>query len=51
VLGDRPAALANDLTKLYEAVHRGTLGELLALLEAEPPRGEYVLVIAGATSA
>lgn len=48
VLGDRPAALANDLTKLYEAVHRGTLSELLATLEADPPRGEYVLVIAGA---
>ena len=51
MLGDRPAALANDLTKLYEAVHRGTLSQLLATLEAEPPRGEYVLVIAGATSA
>lgn len=48
VLGDRQAALVNDLTKLYEAVHRGSLSDLLALVEAEPPRGEYVLVIAGA---
>ncbi len=48
VLGDRQAALANDLTKLYEAVHRGHLSELLALIESEPPRGEYVLVVAGA---
>jgi 16S rRNA (cytidine1402-2'-O)-methyltransferase len=48
VLGDREAALANDLTKLYEAVYRGRLSELLARIEAEPPRGEYVLVIEGA---
>lgn len=47
VYGDRPAALANELTKLYEGVQRGTLSELLALLEQEPPRGEYVVVIGG----
>jgi 16S rRNA (cytidine1402-2'-O)-methyltransferase len=48
VLGDRPAALANELTKLYEEVHRGTLSELLALFDDEEPRGEYTVVIAGA---
>jgi 16S rRNA (cytidine1402-2'-O)-methyltransferase len=48
VLGDREAALANDLTKLYEAVHRGKLSELLALVEKDNPRGEYTVVIAGA---
>src|SRR6266545_4244602 len=31
VYGDRPAALANDLTKMFEAVQRGTLSELLTL--------------------
>jgi 16S rRNA (cytidine1402-2'-O)-methyltransferase len=51
VFGDRPAALANDLTKLYEAVARGTLSELLASIEAEGARGEYVLVIAGRDAA
>ena len=47
VYGDREAALANELTKLFESVQRGRLSELLAGLEEEP-RGEYVVVIAGA---
>ena len=48
VYGDRRAALANELTKLYENVQRGTLSELLAFVEQEAPRGEYVVVIEGA---
>jgi 16S rRNA (cytidine1402-2'-O)-methyltransferase len=48
VYGDRPAALANELTKLFENVRRGRLSDLLAALESEEPRGEYVVVIAGA---
>ncbi len=47
VLGDRPAALANDLTKLYERVERGRLSELLAHVEEQGARGEYILVVAG----
>ena len=47
VLGDRPAALAKELTKVFESVKRGRLSELLAQLE-EAPKGEYVVVIAGA---
>jgi len=47
VLGDRQAALAKELTKLFESVKRGRLSELLAQLE-ENPKGEYVVVIAGA---
>jgi 16S rRNA (cytidine1402-2'-O)-methyltransferase len=49
VYGDRQAALANELTKLFENVQRGRLSELLAILDSEEPRGEYVVVIAGAT--
>ena len=46
-LGDRPAAVARELTKLHEEVRRGTLSELTAhYTEAGPPRGEIVLVIA-----
>ncbi len=45
VYGDRPAAIANELTKLYESVTQGRLSELLAGLEEEEPRGEYVVVI------
>lgn len=48
VLGDRPAALANDLTKLFESVQRGPLSELLATVTNSPPKGEYIVVIAGA---
>ena len=48
VLGDRPAALVRELTKLHEEVLRATLEELVERLEREPPRGEIVLVIGGA---
>jgi 16S rRNA (cytidine1402-2'-O)-methyltransferase len=49
VLGDRQAALANDLTKLFESVWRGSISELIARLEtAADTRGEYTVVIAGA---
>jgi 16S rRNA (cytidine1402-2'-O)-methyltransferase len=47
VFGDRRAALAKELTKLFESVRRGALSELLAGLE-EKPKGEYVIVIEGA---
>lgn len=47
VYGDRPAAVTNDLTKLFETVHRGRLSELLAYFQQNEPRGEYTVVIAG----
>jgi 16S rRNA (cytidine1402-2'-O)-methyltransferase len=49
VFGDRPAALANELTKVFEKVYRGTLSSLLEVITREKPRGEYVLVVAGAS--
>ncbi len=46
VLGpDRPAAVCRELTKAYEEIRRGTLGELAAQYEGENVRGEIVLVI------
>lgn len=48
VYGDRRAAIANDLTKLFESVQRGTLSELISALTNTKLRGEYVVVIAGA---
>lgn len=45
VYGDRPAAVANELTKMFEAVQRGSLSELIASLDDAEPRGEYVVVI------
>lgn len=47
ILGDRPAAIANDLTKKFETVQRGRLSELLLWINAEKPRGEYSVVIQG----
>jgi 16S rRNA (cytidine1402-2'-O)-methyltransferase len=46
VFGDRRAALAKELTKMFESVKRGRLSELIVELDKEP-RGEYVVVIAG----
>jgi len=47
ILGDRRAAMAKELTKVFESVRRGRISELLNQLE-ENPRGEYVIVIEGA---
>ena len=47
VYGDREAALANDLTKLYEAVERGPISTLLKSELVSKPKGEYIVVIAG----
>jgi 16S rRNA (cytidine1402-2'-O)-methyltransferase len=45
-LGDRPAVLGRELTKLHEEVLRGSLGELLEVLRARPAlKGEFVLVV------
>jgi 16S rRNA (cytidine1402-2'-O)-methyltransferase len=46
VLGDRPAAVARELTKLFETVRRGTLSTLAAQFAAEDtPKGEIVILI------
>lgn len=52
VLGNRPAAVARELTKLHEEVLRGPLDEALATLRERPSlKGEYVVVLgAPATS-
>ena len=47
VYGDRPAAIANDLTKKFESVTRGNLSDLIAQLPAEKLLGEYTVVIHG----
>ncbi|MBN2047860.1 MAG: 16S rRNA (cytidine(1402)-2'-O)-methyltransferase [Anaerolineaceae bacterium] len=51
VYGDRRGAVANDLTKKFELVQRGTLSELIAMTEETTPRGEYTVVIEGVTRA
>jgi 16S rRNA (cytidine1402-2'-O)-methyltransferase len=45
VFGDRPAALARELTKHFEEVRRGPLSVLIAGVAADPPRGEITVVL------
>ncbi len=45
VLGARDAALCRELTKRFEEVRRGPLGDLAEGAVADPPRGEIVLVV------
>ena len=43
--GDRPAAVARELTKRFEEVRRGTLAELAAYYAATPVRGEVTVLV------
>jgi 16S rRNA (cytidine1402-2'-O)-methyltransferase len=45
----RPISLCRELTKLHEEVVRTTLGQAITKYTEQPPRGEFVLVVAGAT--
>ncbi|MFH1006478.1 MAG: 16S rRNA (cytidine(1402)-2'-O)-methyltransferase [Candidatus Latescibacterota bacterium] len=47
VLGNRRAAVCIELTKIYEAVHRGFLEELAQEFDGKKIRGEVTVVIAG----
>lgn len=48
LVGDRPAALAREVTKKFEEVKRGRVSALLDAVRQKPPKGEYVIVLAGA---
>ncbi len=45
---DRPISLCRELTKLHEEVIRTTLGGAIELYAQQPPKGEFVLIVAGA---
>lgn len=45
ILGDRPACLAREVTKLHEEFVRGKLSEIIASLEERPARGEITLIL------
>ncbi len=45
---DRSISLCRELTKLHEEVIRTTLGEAIVLYNQQAPKGEFVLVVAGA---
>jgi 16S rRNA (cytidine1402-2'-O)-methyltransferase len=45
ILGDRPACLAREVTKLHEEFVRGKLSEIAAALDERPARGEITLIL------
>ena len=49
--GDRSITLCRELTKLHEEIWKTTLAEAVARYRDNEPRGEYVLVMAGAPEA
>jgi 16S rRNA (cytidine1402-2'-O)-methyltransferase len=46
ILGNRPAVIAREVTKMYEEFVRGHIEDLLATMRKKPPRGEITLLIA-----
>ncbi len=47
VFGDREAALAHELTKIFETIERGPISALLEAVSKQKARGEYVIAITG----
>ena len=45
IMGDRPAVVARELTKLYEEIKRGTLSELHSYFSLKAPKGEFVILV------
>lgn len=48
--GDRRISVCRELTKLYEEIYRGRMSDAVEHFESGTPRGEFVLVVEGATS-
>ena len=48
---ERSITLCRELTKLHEEICKTTLADAIARYQAQDPRGEYVLVVAGAPAA
>jgi len=51
VLGDRKAVVTRELTKVHEEAIRGTLSEVLARLNSGSIKGEFTIILHGATEA
>ena len=47
VLGDRLAVIGRELTKIHEEFRRAHLSELTESFRQQPPRGEFVIIVAG----
>ena len=49
--GDRRCSVAREISKIHEEHHRGTLSEVAAWFREHEPKGEIVIVVAGASPA
>jgi 16S rRNA (cytidine1402-2'-O)-methyltransferase len=47
-VGDRRVAVVRELTKKFEEVLRGTVSDVMKQMELRTPKGEFVIVVAGA---
>ena len=47
VFGNRSISIIKEITKIHETLYKTTLSEAIAHFENNPPKGEYVLVLAG----
>jgi 16S rRNA (cytidine1402-2'-O)-methyltransferase len=45
ILGNRPAVIAREVTKMFEEFLRGHIEDLVAQVQKKPPRGEITLLI------
>lgn len=48
---DRQVSVSRELSKMYEQTVRGMLSEVIAFFQTNEPRGEFVIVLAGASVA
>ena len=48
--GDRRISISREMTKIYEETLRMTISEAVVHYEDKPPRGEFVLVVEGASN-
>lgn len=46
-LGNRPAVIVKEMTKMFEALMKGTLDEIIAALGEETLKGEYLIIVEG----
>lgn len=47
---ERKVSVSRELSKKFEQTVRGTIGEVMAHFEAHPPKGEFVMIVEGASS-
>ena len=45
LLGERPAVVARELTKLHEEIIRGTLTDCIEYFSSNPPKGECIILV------